>query len=333
MAVCVLLFAGCEIAEKGIRCERTTLNGLETCRYTTSTNARGIAQVDVELDSADAALMITGASDSLLAFETIYNADGDRVLYWEDWIDDQGLTGAFYVESNESTINWPVRAEDAPLEPGKWTFELAAIDNNVFDVNNEDIDITVQVHEDSDFETGTMFIEIVYAQGVGDNSTVVEATEAAVEVWREIYGNIGITLEISYRTDPNLDATLTDLSEGGSDAIAEQSAAGDDTDITVLIGENIGELGGVYGISGGIPGSLVSTSRSAAVISWLPSAGLDATFDAQELRIYGETLAQEARHYAGLLPPVEQGWDGWESLSDQVDGSRAGVGEPDRGRN
>jgi hypothetical protein len=312
----------------------TTDDGLTTTRFTATTANNGIAKIEVEVDGDVDVFHVYAESDEYVSVEEVIDPDGDTVLSWRDWDGDESLTGAVFLEGSDTILNWPVREADGPLSAGTWTVKISAVDSDYYYVGDVELDITVQTRSESDgFSKGTIYAEIVYAEDVGEDEDVVAATEAAVARWEEIWGDYGLTLKASYRNATDLDTKLTDLSEGGSSSITEQSAKGTSRDIMVLIGEKIGNLSDVYGISGGIPGTPVEGPRSAVVISWLANAGADGSFSDDDIRLYGETLAHEVGHYAGLFHPVEDGWQYYDAVADTSNCTSTSSCEADLGDN
>jgi hypothetical protein len=325
-----LLLAACT-GDKG---GRTSVDGdLKTVRSTIQSDSSGIAVVEVEVSAGEEAMMVTASSDSKqVAVEEIIAPDGSSAMYWEDWYDAYSLTSAIYVEGNDTVVNWPVRSEDGGLDAGTWEVYIGVVDGSGYYAGYEDLSVVAQTRSDDNLSSGTVNIEIIFAQGVGSDDAVVSATEQAVARWEDIWADAGLAVSISWY-DSDLDPALTDLSEGGSDVISDLSAEGTDADVMVLIGETIGSYDDVYGISGGIPGPLTESPRAAVVISWLTNAGSDGSFSDDDIRLYGETLAHEVGHYTGLFHPVEDGWQYWDALSDTSDCGSASACESDLGDN
>ena len=322
-ALCALLLlggTGCDLKGGGGGGGSSQFGSLKTSTSTATTSNRGIAEVEVSVGANTEVFMVSAFGDGhYVSVESVYNPDGELVVSWEDWADSESLTSAFFLESTDTFLNWPVRAEDGPLQEGTWTVEVAAVDEDYYYISNADLDVFTQTRSDGDFSKGTIYVELVYAEGVGDQEDVVAATEAAVARWKEIWSAVGLTLELTYRTADGLDSQLTDLSSGGSQTIYSQSSKGTNADVMVLVGEKIGNLSDVYGIAGGIPGTPVASTRSAVVISWIANAGGDGRFSDDDIRLYGETLAHEVGHYTGLFHPVEDGWRYYDALSDTDD--------------
>ena len=215
-------------------------------------------------------------------------------------------------------INWPVRPDDGDLTPGTWYADVVTVDGNGSYTSGVDVTYTVQVKEDDDLQSGTVSAMLVYADGVASLSDVVAATESAVDRWAEIWSTYGLSVEVAYY-ESDLDTDLATPGEGGDRGMVLTSQSGESHDVTILVGETIDGSTDYYGIAGSIPGTLLATDRSGVVISWLANAGSDGSFDAEDIRVYGETLAHEVGHYMGLFHPVESGYAEYDALDDTVE--------------
>ncbi|MFM2244302.1 MAG: hypothetical protein RL071_376 [Pseudomonadota bacterium] len=310
--------AGCVPTEgDGKSGDQVSVDGsLRTIRTSEASQNDGIAVVAVDVNEGETSMLLTAQADQLVSVEYIEDPAGERVFYWEDWYGDYSLTGAIFPEARDMAVNWPVRAADAPLRAGIWYVGIATTNNNGYYVNNVDIDLTLQLKSDDDTSDATVRALVAYADGLSDDDEVVAGTEAAVERWAEVWAAAGITLEVRY-TATDLDPVLPTMYDGGSAEIRSLAAdEGDDNDVTVVIGDTVGNQRNTYGISGGIPGTLVATKRAAVVISWVANAGGDGTFEPADVQLYGETLAHEVGHYMGLFHPVESSYDYWDALDD-----------------
>ena len=279
--------------------EGETVNGLRTWETTETSNGQAVVQVEVPIQSGETGFILTAESSKILALEYVYAPNGSTILDWEQWDDKNSLTGAVWAEDTDMVFNWPVRSEDGPIDEGTWVVELVTVNGNGNYVGGHDVDVTVQVKTDDDLTTGSVSAMVVFADGVGDQTDVVASTELAVARWVEIWANYGLELEVTYY-DSEIDADLSTPGEGGDRDMFEVSAAGEEHDVTVLIGESIDGSIDYYGIAGSIPGTMLATDRSGVVVSWLANAGGDGSFSEDDIRLYGETLAHEIGHYMGL---------------------------------
>jgi len=320
----VALTAGCEETGKNARNSGTCsdINGLQTCRYTSKTNSSGTMAVDINVNSSAGAFLLSTVGDdgTYLSVEEVTDPDGVTVLHWEDWYyGSNNLTAGILPIFNEMQLNWPVRADDTQLSAGTWSISVAAIDRDGYYQLNSVIDVITQVKQDGTFSDGIVNARIVYVDGLDTDTNVTQATEDAVEIWRDIWAAYGLGLSVDYDTNIYVSADLPAMTEGSADidAISED---GTDADITVVIGDTVGGAANIYGESGGIPGTLVDGEHSAVAISWITNAGGDGTFSSDDIQVYGETLAHEVGHYMGLFHPVDydNSYDpyAWDALND-----------------
>ena len=286
---------------------------LET-RTFSADSVEGMATLDVELDGQEA-FQLTATSGQLVAVEAIYDDDGDRVLYWEDWYGSQSLTGAIWLEGKDTVLNWPVRAEDRELSSGTWTVEVGVVDSEGY-YTDATVNATLKLKQDADLLDGRVKARIVYAEGLSQDAVVSAGVEAAVTRWEEVWAPYGLELEPTYESSsyssdqdfPGESSEHDDLAEGSSGS-----------EVTVLVAETIDGGMDYYGIAGSIPGTLGQTSRALVVVSWLANAGGDGAFNDDDVRLFGETLAHEVGHYMGLFHPVEMTFDYWDALDDTDD--------------
>jgi len=314
-------------------CHGSADDGLTTWTDQFSSDSNGMLEVDIDVERGTESFLVTSESGALLAVEYIYDQSGDIVLDWEEeYSSANSLTGAIWAEAADNVVNWPAHPDDA-LSPGTWTVVLSTLtDDGAYYAGNQDVDVTVQTKGDRDLTSGTIRATVAYAEGVNNNAEVVSAVEQAVARWDEIWASYGLQLEVSY-TNTGVSADLA-FPDGSDDALLSISNNGSDDDVLVLIGESIdGDSYSYYGVSGGIPGTLVATRRAGVIASWLANAGTDGSFSDGDIRLFGETLAHEVGHYIGLFHPVESEYNAWDALSDTSDCSSANACENELGNN
>ena len=176
-----------------------------------------------------------------------------------------------------------------------------------------DINLKVLTRRDLDLSSGTLKVNIFYVGAIGSDPDFKAATRASLNIFRSVYGGAGIGLDVTER-EIDGPALVPNPYDGSSLFLSAARQAGDTPAVNIFIaGDLEGFEGQVYGISGGIPGPAIPTTRSGVVVSMITSAGLDGNFNDEEIRILGETLAHEAGHFLGLFHPVD--FDG-EAVAD-----------------
>lgn len=293
---------------------------LTTQRGSVVSNQSGRALVPIELTGDEVSFMVTAKTNTLISLEAILDENGDEVVHYKDWLNaksTESLTSAFYVYGYDSVVNWPVRDVDRALSAGTWTARFTTIDEDYYYVEDVLVDFTVQTKTDEDLDKGVVKVRLVWAEGLDSRNDLQQAVEGALSRWTEVWAEAGLTIEVtevSSELDPEL--TVDSVAPFPND---EVDYGGDDDDVTVIIGETINGTRGLYGQSGGIPGTLVSTANAAVYISWLTNAGRDGEFQEFEVLLLGETMAHEVGHYLGLFHPVEATYDYYDALGDTVE--------------
>ena len=293
---------------------------LTTQRGSIVSAQNGRALVPIELTGDEISFMVTAKSDTYLSLEAILDENGEQVVNWKDWLSNkstQSLTSAFYIYGYDSIVNWPVRDVDRALNAGTWTAQFTATDENYRYVNDVLVDFVVQTKTDDNLDEGVVKVRLVWAEGLDNRNDLQQAVEGALSRWSEVWAAAGLSIEVT-EVSSDLDSELT------VDSVApfpndEVDYGGADDDVTVVIGETINGTRGLFGQSGGIPGTLVSTANAAVYISWLTNAGRDGEFQEYEVLLLGETMAHEVGHYLGLFHPVEASYDYYDALDDTVE--------------
>ena len=293
---------------------------LTTLRGSILSNESGRVLVPVELTGEEVSFMVTAKTDTYISLEAILDENGDEVVNWKDWLNSKStrsLTGAFYIYGYDSIVNWPPREEDRSLSAGSWTARFTTVDENYRYVEDVLVDYTVQTKTDHNLDEGVVKVRLVWAEGLDTRNDLQVAVEGALVRWSEVWAAAGLTIEVtevSSDLDPELN--VDSVAPFPNDAV---DYGGEDDDVTVVIGETINDIRGLYGQSGGVPGTLVSTANSAVYISWLTNAGRDGEFEEFEVLLLGETMAHEVGHYLGLFHPVEATYDYYDALEDTVE--------------
>ncbi len=275
----------------------------------------GHVTVEFDLGPNDTSFLLFGASDEVyLSVDEVIDPGGARVVRWQDFNGDESLTDSFYPFTKDVAFNWPMRDIDGPLRAGTWAVKVATTDADYRYVGSGEFTANVRIKQDPNFSTADVTARIVYTGGLEGDGEVVAAIEGAVERWREIWADHGIALQEYYDT-ANTSADLP-YPDFNSFDIFDVSQALTGQEVQLLVGELVDGDPFTYGIAGGIPGPLDPSTRSAVVVSWLAHAGQNGSFDADEIRLMGETFAHEIGHYMGLQHPVQMGWNDYDALDD-----------------
>lgn len=278
----------------------------------------GTFAVDFDVRNGDAVFQVVAATsddNKYVATEYLDGPGGNTVLDWNDWLSSPySLTSAFYVSNYASTLNWPVRAADGPLEPGTYTYYGAAITRGGRYASDVPLEVFLLQRPDDDFSRGTLDAVVAYAGGLEGDAEVVRGMEAGVAYWKEIYGDVGIDLQVEYTTIA-IDAALPDTYEGVPEYETLMQEWGSRA-VLMVVGDRIADDNQLFGEAGGIPGPYYPQPHGAVEVSWLTHAGGNAVFSDSEIGILGETMAHEVGHYLGLFHPVEYEWEYWDALDD-----------------
>jgi hypothetical protein len=289
------------------------------------TDRQGRLTLDIVPDEGENALLATAVPDDprRLTLVQSFAIDGEVVYDSEaETPSDRRRTNAGFA-SETATLNWPITPDDLALAPGRrHVLELGLVDADLAYVQGM-LDVQILLGTDPDLAEGTLVVDLVTYGVLADDATLTAATDAAVEVWKAIYADIGIALDIRPRV-----LTGEPLGPPTDPAMAEQwralSASGPpDAVHLVLSPDDVAGPAGVVGVAGDIPGALVPSPRSG--IRMLPEriCGVDGACDPAEVQTYGELLAHEVGHYLGLFHPTEDTWDRWDAHTDTAEcGSR-----------
>jgi len=309
-------------------------DGLRIIRTTVSTKSNGLGDFKIKFEPGETAFLATAHSPSIERQVHMRQllAPGNVILF--DALEEvEGVrtkTNAGFL-GDAASLNWPVKARDVALvDNDKYTLQIGLADLNATYVAG-DVDLDILIKQDAGLQGGELDVAIAYAGSVGDDPTMVAATEAAVEHWRDLYAPLGITLNVEYYDYSVGQFEAPGVGSGADfEAIAEQTPI---RSINVVIAEQITGLTDVYGITGDIPAPLVATTKSAVLVSGLYASGADAVFTDQEIRLYGETLAHESGHYLGLFHVVETSWAAWDDIDDTSECQTESDCASDHGRN
>ncbi len=292
---------------------------LQSTRYAAVTGDDGYLAIEVDVTSeVDVFQVVVTRDEGLLSTDYLVSPAGNMLLDWEDWYESAySLSLCFFPGAHATTFNWPVRAEDGPLEKGVYSVQIAALDDAYAYAPGVKVEVEVLTRRDPDPTTGTLRAVIAYAEGVRGEEGVQTAVEGAAAYWVDLYADQGLTLEVEY-SDLVVDASLPEVAEGLEAYVTFLEASGERV-VLLVVGEEISGDAALYGEAGGIPGPWAPTRRSAVEVGWLANAGADGSFSRSDVLLFGETMAHEAGHYLGLFHPVEADYSYWDSLEDTAE--------------
>lgn len=283
---------------------------------------QGFIDIPVPLSSQATAAMVSVRGKEETVIYEIIDPNGVPVFQSNEWYGiSQLLTDAIYTsQTGERSMNWPVRSTDTPLSEGEWLFTFFTNDTSPGLAN-----VDIMVKRDNQFNNGTLNVTIAHTTDLNYVQEFDAVLDQAIEVWEDIFAQAGISLNI-WIMQSSLSGDIPSPFQGSVDYYS-LNALGDYSDILVVFGENIAGYPDQYGLAGSIPGTTARHKIGAIAISWLASAGVDASFDSTEIRLLGETLAHETGHYLGLPHPVEQTWAQYDALGDTTTCSDASTCE------
>lgn len=279
------------------------------------TNGRGEGRLVVPVEEGETSLLVTAAVEApgRNHVRALQGPGGDKVFDAFSLYDTRrNKTNAGFVAS-VSTLNWPIQSGDPPLKAGSWELSFGTLDASENWASAE-LAVDVLFKRDPDPTHGRLHASIVLTGDLRTDPEMLRAIQVAADHWSAIYGAYGLELEWELYEYP-----VGDLHAPSLGSAEHYEAIADSTpfrSVNVVIVERISGFDDIYGMSGDIPGPLVSSGRSGVVVSSLLAAGPDGLFSRQEERLFGETLAHEVGHYLGLFHPVELDYDAWDAISD-----------------
>lgn len=286
---------------------------------TENTGSLGEIDVPVEIDDQRSLMVVASTVDTAarVSVLSILDPSGATVFRWQDWYNEPRLlTNAIFAERTGTAINWPVRADEPPLEPGTYLVRLGTYRvDGVTPRPGIDLELTTVTNRDRDLALGVVPVVIVWADGLAADAALVSATERAVDHWNEVWGAVGLGVEVRY-VESAIDPALPRPSAMSADLLRTASELAAPGEVAVIVGETVDAGSGLYGVAGHIPGPIVPSPLGASVVGWLANAGGDGVFSDADIQLYGEVLAHEVGHYVGLFHPVERSFAVWDALAD-----------------
>lgn len=284
--------------------QMTDDDGLVRLTKTVSADGQGLVTVDVPVGD-EAALMLWALPDSgQIAVDAFAAPDGSLVVDGPGLRDRPFLLTSAVFDGTSATLVWPVRAVDRALEPGSWEAVLHA------GVKGARVELVVHLRDE--FGASVVPIQLSVDEALMADPAFVTTLDAALLRFDAIYAEVGLTIDV-----------FIDVVELGSpappgrgdDALWAGLASASPGRLVVGVVEQF-DVAGLAGSAGGIPGPREPSPLSAVAVAASFAAGPDGSFNEEERRILGETLAHEVMHYLGVFHPVEADWSTYDSLGD-----------------
>jgi len=254
--------------------------------------------------------------------ETIESADGTvlRNLFSDVEIDEMP-TGAV---SNQriNHFNWPIQDGDADLAGDRLVVTVGAVTSDGQNLSaGSEIDVQALLVQDTDFSGGLLTVYVHWTAGMEQDADLKADVEAAVAKMTAIYAEVGLTLNVEYRTQDDspilAEGVISRPGFGSPDAWMGISESTDDLAIDLVLVDSIaGVDDAVLGAAGSIPGGVLASERSGVILSTSANAGPDLVFSDSEIDLFGTTMAHEVGHMLGLFHPVETNYERWDAISD-----------------
>ncbi len=263
-----------------------------------STNRSGVASTTFQVPADTTKLAVTASvsSNRLVRFNVFGT---NSVNYLNPGGAEITFADSFAPQANAAIA--PSRDVDPNLVPGvTYTAEVQ------LDTSNADQAVTFIVNSkaDGDLNSGRLRVNIFFVGEIGQDSATREVIGLALDEFRNIYGRIGIELDV--RTFDISGPTILPQPFEGSNFYQTNSALSDTLSVNLFVGGDIeGSSGDILGLAGGIPGPPNASARSGVAIGIFPGAGPDGSFNTSEILILGETLAHESGHFLGIFHPVD----------------------------
>ena len=295
----------------------------------TTTGTDGTVKVRLPLPSDFATSKVlfrfTNVEEGQTVFVDSVESDDGTVLrrLFSDVDVNEMPTGAVSAQ-RDNHFNWPIQDGDADIGSGKLLVTIGAVTATGATLSSgSEIDITALLNNDPDFSSGDLQVYLHWTAGMEEDAALKADVDAAVERMIDIYAAAGITVTVTHRTqadDPLLaEGVWSRPGFGSPEGWLALSESTDDLAIDiVLVDEIAGVDGAVLGAAGSIPGGILPSNRSGVILSTTANSGPDLVFSADEIDLFGTTMAHEVGHMLGLFHPVELDFARWDALSDTV---------------
>lgn len=291
----------------------TARSGTVVDTATALSDSSGVAEATFSLAPGVNKLAITATTDAFVATSAVVN---DLGTYYVDGSGSEITTNSTFASSYVSAVNVPSRDFDPPLAGTSLTVQnlIGGISgDSLVGLAGRTVSYSVLEKVDPDLSSGALQVNIAYIGSTAGDPAIRDAIQRAIPVFRSIYGQAGITLNVVEGEFGGPDI-LPDP-DAGDALYGSISSAFPAPAVNICIGQDL-PTPGLLGESSGIPGSPLPSVKSCVGVSAINGAGADGSFSEEDVRVLGETLAHEVGHYMGLFHPVEDGFDQYDDLTD-----------------
>lgn len=275
---------------------------------------------EITIDAGDNAFLVSIQGTADLAIETVTDPNGDEVVTGSDWYSsDNRYSNGVLPIATETAFNFPVQAEDGDLMAGTYEVAFLAIDDEGFRLGDVPATVAVHINNDTDITQGQIPLRILYTQEASQSPEIQQATEQAVANATGFLAAYGVSFSPSTTTSAALDglSALPNPMLDDEETYISLHEHVEPGEVLLVVGDNIGDSENqqiVYGVAGGVPGSMTVANRGLVILSWLAHAGGDGTISNKEVDLMGETIAHELFHYLGVYHPMDDSNGTFESF-------------------
>lgn len=280
--------------------------------YAATTGADGVAVLQVTVpEGANAFQLVISSASGFAQVLDVVDPTGASIFPLKA----ASYSGGLGLQLSPVTVSVPVLG--GPAKSGVYTLTVGAAGAKGGGVGGTAISVNVVSKSDGDLSSGTLRANMILLGPVGGDSDVRSDLEDVVEVWKQIFSNANIKLDLAwydFSGDAIAPAPGSLVYQSITEGVRKNS-------LNVVIAAKAAGTGGMnfqYGIPGAIGGAAIPTSRSVNTFSILAATGSDGQFNHidttrgnftqrsdDEVRVAGEELAQMAGHYLGLQHIVE----------------------------
>lgn len=268
-----------------------------------------------------------------LAFDKILLAthatQGEHTVYVDRVLDEDGTpirrflsdlelnrwrTGAV-ADQALNHLNWPISDAEPDISGEELRVVLGAVASDRSLAPGVQLLVEALQATDSDFSTGTVGVNLIFAGDIADDEDMIEAFEEAGDRMKEIFAAVDLSVELT--TGTWSEGTLPRPGFGAARTWLELTESTDNLAIDVVVVYEIaGANPDILGAAGSIPGGLLPSEKSGIILSATANAGPDLRFSDEEIDLLAATMGHELGHMMGLFHPVELTYDRWDALDD-----------------